>query len=229
VLDGTQTLPHLDMVTLYVLPSPAVQATLACVGDKEFYDFIQQSDEGAHAPMLLSVLDLFQWTTLMNAVTADKEAGKTRLKQAHQTLAAILDADEQDLEEASRNTRAVEAYLRTTNPHEVWTEEISLPTVNLNDDSTGSNIVQLYPLLSRLNIAPSYKTTIEDLSESIHNTHRRWLVRNWKHRIKARLSLFSHLELSRTSLLIVVTGPGTLATSISWLQSRYLCGNSGLV
>ena len=186
-------------------------------------------NEGTHAPMLLLVLDLSQWTTLINAVITDKEASMIQLKQIYQTLTVILDADEQDLEEASCNTRVVEAYIRTTNPHEVWTKEISLPMINLNDDSTGSNIVQFHPLQSRLNIAPSHKIAFEDLSESIYNTHRRWLVRHWKHQIKAHLSLFSHLELSRTSLLIVVTGPGVLATSISWLQSRCLCGNSRLV
>ena len=160
-------------------PTPVVQATLACVSDKEFHEFIQSSDkaaladiddEGAHAPLMLSVLDLSHWTALMNVVTADKAAGMIRLQKAQQSLAVILDQDEVDLEDANRNTRAVEAYLRTANPHEEWTKEIPAPTVNLNDAASGDCTVKLHPLLSRLNIAPCHKTAIEDLSESIVNT-----------------------------------------------------------
>ena len=175
---------HMDLISLgygdpLLMPTLAVQATIACVSDMEFHEFIQTSDKvalantddkGAHALLLLSVLDLSHWTALMNVVTADKVASLTRLKQAQQSLASILDQDEADLDEANRNTCAVEAYLRAANPHEDWTKEIPAPTVNLNDPTNSDCTVKLHPLLSRLNIAPSHKTAIEDLSENIVNT-----------------------------------------------------------
>ena len=115
-------------------------------------------------------LDLSHWTALMNVVTTDKAVGLIRLKQAQQSLASILDQDEVDLDEANRNTRAVEAYLSTANPHEDWTKEIPAATINLNDPASGDCTIKLHPLLSRLNIAPSHKIAIKDLSKSIVNT-----------------------------------------------------------
>jgi cation transport regulator ChaC len=162
------------------VPTPAVQATIACIADPEFHEFMQtadknafadQDEEGVHAPLLLSTLDLSHWTALMNAATVDPKLGMSRLRQAHEVLHVLLDRDEQDLAEAERNTRAVEAYLRVTNPHESWTkDEIPIPTVNLNSGSSGTSTVNVHSLLSRLNIAPAHKSAIEDLSESIQNT-----------------------------------------------------------
>ena len=94
-------------------------------------------DEGAHAPLLLSMLDLSHWTTLMNAVTTNKATRMIRLKKVQQSLASILDQDEVDMDEANQNTSAVEAYLRAANPHEEWTKDSPLPTVNLNEDASG--------------------------------------------------------------------------------------------
>jgi hypothetical protein len=63
-----------------------VQATIACVADPAFHEFIQttdktafadQDEEGVHAPLLLSRLDLSHWTALMNAATTDPKLGIT--------------------------------------------------------------------------------------------------------------------------------------------------------
>ena len=176
---------HPDLVALgyrdlLYVPAPAVQATIGCIADPEFHDFIQTSDknamanqdeEGVHAPLILSTLDLSHWTALMNAATTDPKLGITRLRQAHEVLHVLLDRDEQELAEAERNCRAVESYLRVANLHESWTkDEIPLPTVNLNSGSSRTSIVNVHPLLSRLNITPAHKTAIEDLSENIQNT-----------------------------------------------------------
>ena len=70
---------------LYV-PAPAIQATIACIADPKFHEFIQiadknamadQDEEGVHAPLLLATLDLSHWTALMNAATADPILGVT--------------------------------------------------------------------------------------------------------------------------------------------------------
>jgi hypothetical protein len=124
-----------------------------------------------HALLLLQTLDLSHWSALMNTATADPKLGIARLRQAHEVLHVLLDKDEQDLAEAERNTRAVEAYLRVANPHEAWTRDtVPAPAVDLNSGSSGTSTVTLHPLLSRINIAPVHKSAIEDLSESIHNT-----------------------------------------------------------
>jgi hypothetical protein len=133
--------------------------------------FADQDEEGVHAPLLFLTLDLSHWSALMNAATADPKLGFTRLREAHEVLHVLLDRDEHELAEAECNTRAVEAYLQITNPHESWAkEEIPLHKVNLNSGSSGTSTVTLYPLLSRINITPAYKSATEDLSQSIQNT-----------------------------------------------------------
>jgi hypothetical protein len=80
---------HPDLVALgysdpLFVPSPTVQATIACVPDPSFHEFVQttnkaafadQDEEGVHAPLLLQTLDLSHWSALMNTVTADPNLG----------------------------------------------------------------------------------------------------------------------------------------------------------
>jgi hypothetical protein len=117
-------------------PSPSVQATLAAIREPEIHTFIQTKDlaayedlddDGEHTPMLLSTLDLSHWTAIMWVAMEDKEKGLARLFQAHAALGTLLDDDEKDLEEAKRNTRAVEIVLRANNPHENWGNTLPLP------------------------------------------------------------------------------------------------------
>jgi hypothetical protein len=133
-------------------PSPSVQAVLATIRESEIHTFIQTKDlatyedlddDGEHAPMLLSTLDLSHWTAIMWVATEDKEKGLARLSQAHAVLGTLLDDDKKDLEEAKRNTRAVEIMLRANNPHENWRNDSSssLSTTNLEDTSASPSVV----------------------------------------------------------------------------------------
>lgn len=160
-------------------PSPVVQATIAAIAEPKIHTFIQTSDLNAHedrdddgepAPMLLSTLDLSHWTTIMLVATEDKEKGLARLKQAHEVLNVLLDLDEKELEEASRNTRAVEILLKTNNPHENWGDaERPPPATNLTE-STAAASPSLHPLLKWFNISRMHQAALEDLSESIQQT-----------------------------------------------------------
>jgi hypothetical protein len=99
---------HPDLVALgynnpLFVPSPAVQATIACVADPIFHKFIQtadkhaladQDEEGLYAPLLLSTLYLSLSFALRNAATVDPKLGLTRLRQAHEVLHALLDKDD---------------------------------------------------------------------------------------------------------------------------------------
>lgn len=157
-------------------PSPAVQAILAMISDNEVHEYIREKDgaalldlddEGEHAPLLLSTLDLSHWTSVMMAATADKEKGLARLREAHEHLSVILEQDEAELVEAGIHTVAVDKALRAANPHEDWGSR--LPAADLSaigNDKT----VSLHPLVARLNMAPEHKSAIEEYSDTIQTT-----------------------------------------------------------
>jgi hypothetical protein len=75
-------------------------------------------------PLLLSTLDLSHWMSIMHVSTLEggMEKALTRLKEAHSVLAALLEKDEMELEEATNNMRVVETALRAANAHEDWSE-----------------------------------------------------------------------------------------------------------
>jgi hypothetical protein len=109
------------------IPAPIVQATIVCIADLEFNEFVQtankiafvdQDKESMHVQLLLLMLDLSYWLALMNVATVDPKLGLTRLRQAHEVLHVLLDQDEQVLAEAKQNSCLVEAYLCIINLHE---------------------------------------------------------------------------------------------------------------
>jgi hypothetical protein len=112
-------------------PSPAVQTTLAPIVGTEIHELIQTTDniaiidkdeDGNHAPLLLSTLDLSHWTSILYVSTLENGVEKVlgRLREAHGILANLLEKDEMDEAEANGNTQVVEAVLRLANPHEDW-------------------------------------------------------------------------------------------------------------
>lgn len=156
-------------------PAPAVQATLATIAAPEIHKYIQDIDttalqdvdeDGEHAPLLLTTLDLSHWTGIMIAAITETKKGLGRLQEAQKVLGQLLENDEHVLQEALRNTRIVENALRSVNPHEDWSDlppPTDLATATVDSPS-------LHPLLDKLNIAPAHKAAIEDFSESISST-----------------------------------------------------------
>jgi hypothetical protein len=59
---------------------------------------LDTDDEGEHAPLLLSTLDLSHWTSIMYVSTLEGgvEKALTRLREAHAVLAHLLERDELD-------------------------------------------------------------------------------------------------------------------------------------
>jgi hypothetical protein len=177
VLQGNAWIP--DLTTLgyrdpLPAPSPAVQATLASIVGPEIHELIQTTDniaiidkdeDGDPALLLLSTLDLSHWTSILYMSTLDNgvEKAMARLHEAHGVLANLLEKDELDLAETSRNTHVVEAALRAANPHEDWSDR---PAPTQASDS----VVTTHPILNKLNIPNAEKAAIEDYSESIQNT-----------------------------------------------------------
>jgi hypothetical protein len=110
-------------------PSPVVQAT-SIIGT-QIHELIQSTDnvalidkdeDGDHASLLLSTLDLSYWTSFLYVSMLDNSVERAlgRLHEAHAVLADLLEKDEVDLAEANGNMQVVEAALRAANPHKDW-------------------------------------------------------------------------------------------------------------
>lgn len=152
-------------------PSLAVQATLASLKAPEIHSFVQEQDqaaildcdeEGDHAPLLLSTLDLSQWTLILNlTIRESAEKALAQLRIAHSQLADILDWETEELMQAEKDAVLVDTAIKNANPH-----EISKRTTTLSGPSSAAN----HPFLSGLNIEPSQKAALEDLVETIQTS-----------------------------------------------------------
>jgi hypothetical protein len=60
---------------------------------------LDKDDDGEHAPLLLSTLDLSHWTSIMGVPTLDNgiEIALARLPETHGVLANLLEKDEMEL------------------------------------------------------------------------------------------------------------------------------------
>lgn len=148
-------------------PSPAVQATLAALDAPAIHQFILEKDlaalhdvddEGEHAPLFLSTLDLSQWTRILAVAIKDKDKALDDLKTAHAQLASILEYEAEELELALTNTRLVDAALKQANPHEGLKSGSSLFAASSQES---------HPLFAGLKIAPADRAVLEDLASSI--------------------------------------------------------------
>lgn len=155
-------------------PSAAVQATIASIDGPAIHAYVQEmdntsfldkDDDGEHAPLLLTTLDLSHWTSIMLASTLENgvEKALSRLREAHALLAVLLEKDELELEEALNNTRVVETALRAANPHEDWSDRPQQTRAAETMDA-------LHPMVGRLNIPDAQKAAIEDYGDSIQSS-----------------------------------------------------------
>lgn len=88
-------------------PSPAVQATLVGLDVREIHDYIQSQDraaltdldeDGMHAPLFLTTLDLSQWTLILATEFSRPGSGLEQLQKAHEQLAEILDLESEEID-----------------------------------------------------------------------------------------------------------------------------------
>lgn len=152
-------------------PSMAVQATLASLNSQEIHDFILEQDklalldcdeEGEHAPLLLSTLDLSQWTFILHLVISESALKAfEQLRKAHQQLADILDLESEELIQAESDSLIVDAAIKMANPHEA-----SKKITALSGPSSAVN----HPFLSGLNVDPAQKAVLDDLAENIQTS-----------------------------------------------------------
>jgi len=100
-------------------PIQGVQATLSTINAIEIHSYIQEFDLSTIASarndgepyLLLTILDLSQWTRIFECANIDIAKAMIRLQELHAILEDILAEDEVDLELAKKNTTVVEVAL----------------------------------------------------------------------------------------------------------------------
>jgi hypothetical protein len=125
---------------------------------------LDRDEDGEHAPLLLTTLDLSHWTSIMFVSTQDDgvEKALARLREAHEVLANLLEKNDLDLEEATSNAQLVETALRLANLHEDWSAQ---PPPTRTDPMS-----MTHPILGKLNIPQAHHAAIEDYGECIQTT-----------------------------------------------------------
>lgn len=144
---------------------------MASLGATEIHTFIEEhdraalldvDDEGEHAPLLVAMLDLSQWTLILNLTICESaQKALDQLQVAHTQLAEMLDWEHEELQQAEKDSVLVDAALKAANSHDVS----SKPT-SFSGPSTTAN----HPFLNGLNIAPAQKAALEDLVETIQTS-----------------------------------------------------------
>lgn len=152
-------------------PSPAIQATLASIAPPAIHEYIITQDtaavqhldeDGMHAPLFLSTLDLSQWTLILSlAVTRDAEAALEKLREAHLELALLLDLEEAENETTSQQMMEIEMALKKANPQETTLQAYT---------PSGTSPITLHPLMKGLVVDPLQKAAIEELASSIQSS-----------------------------------------------------------
>lgn len=152
-------------------PIPGIQATLAAVNPPEIHKFVQETDlaainsagEEGEPLLLLTVLDLSQWSRIFEVANTDLPNALGRLKELHASMQQILIRDEMELAEAKRNTTVVEVAIRHAN--------------NQAEDSGSSSQLKMpesgtfnHPFLANLVIDDAHKAALEDLQDAIMTT-----------------------------------------------------------
>lgn len=144
----------------------------------EIHQYIQSSDKQAlsnstdedagESPLLLTTIDLGQWTQVLVVANTDLPTAMRRLEEMHSKLEDLVNQDALDYDEAKGNTSIVECYLRSINclDSEEPPGEVNGPATNL----AGGNNTMSHPLLLNLGIDDSQKAALEDLEEEITTT-----------------------------------------------------------
>jgi len=109
------------------LPAPiaAVQVTLAAMKAPQIHEYIQTKDteslssstEDGEQLLLLTTLDLSQWTRIFEFANNEKTlpTALKRLQEYHVALNALMERDMAEYQEAKYNTQIVEAALKKAN------------------------------------------------------------------------------------------------------------------
>jgi len=153
-------------------PIPGVQATLAAINSTEIHRYIQDNDlsainnagEDGEPVLLLTVLDLAQWTRIFEVANTDLPRALARLQEFQGKLLQILAEDELDLADAKKNTTIAEVAIRHANNQ---TEDCSASLSQLSIPESGTF---MHPFLANLSIDEAHKAALEDLQESIVST-----------------------------------------------------------
>lgn len=123
---------------------------------------LDYDEEGDHALLLVSTLDLSQWTLILNlTIRESTEKVLAQLRTAHSQLADMLDWETDELIQAEKDAIIVDAAIKNANPH-----EMSKRTTTLTGPSSAAN----HPFLSGLNIELSQKAALEDLAKTIQTS-----------------------------------------------------------
>ena len=138
----------------------------------EIHQYIQESHTAAMSaageegepPLLLTVLDLSQWTRIFEFANSDLPAAMARLKELHTVLHDILTQDEGDLETSKKHMAVVEVALRHANK-QTADDSVTMSQTSFPESGTFS-----HPFLNNLSIEQAHKAALEDFQESIMTT-----------------------------------------------------------
>ena len=150
-------------------PIPGIQATLAMMTPAEIHNYIQETDtaamqaagEDGEPSLLLTVLDLSQWSRIFEFANSDLPAAMARLKELHTALLDILAQDEADLEASKKNSAVVEVAIRHANK-QTADDSVTLSQTAIPESGTFS-----HPFLNNLSIEDAHRAALEDFQESI--------------------------------------------------------------
>jgi len=150
-------------------PIPIIQATLASLKPVEIHAFIQETDaatiknngEDGELPLILSTLDLSQWTRVFEVANSKTpEQGLIRLKELHSALEDIISQDAEEYALSQKNAISVEVAIRAANNK----EDLELANSQKNN---GEMSIISHPFLEGMEMEPSERTAIEELQELI--------------------------------------------------------------
>ena len=138
----------------------------------DIHQYIQESDtaamsaagEDGEPPLLLTVLDLSQWTRIFEFSNSDLPAAMACLKELHSALDDILAQDEADLETSKKHMALVEVAIKHANK-QTTEDSVTVPQTSFPESGTFS-----HPFLNNLAIEDAHKAALEDFQESIMTT-----------------------------------------------------------
>lgn len=150
-------------------PIPAVQVVICAMKESRLHHFIQEQDlfaladiddEGNSAPLLLTTLDLSDWTHLLVIAGNNPENGLTRLRSAHSKLAEILEKDILDVKAADKSVPLLERVLQHANSGGTGAAFSSkLEDISSADDN--------HPLLAKIRLTPDEQAALEHFKEAL--------------------------------------------------------------
>ncbi|KAG0598635.1 hypothetical protein M758_12G089600 [Ceratodon purpureus] len=143
-------------------PIPSVQVVICALKEPRLHQFIQEQDllalsdvdeDGESAPLLLTTLDLSDWTHLLVLGGSNPETGLSRLREAHSKLIDILEKDDLDLRATEKIIPVLEKVLAHAN------SDSKSPLLSKVEETSHPD--EDHPLLSKITLSSAEQAALE--------------------------------------------------------------------